>query len=164
MTASHSNVLNAAGLLLMLMVKFMVYEFTEKQFPGPSGCWKDREKGLSAFCPWKPQSPRPHMPRALQSLPVNNRAPGPQLPSSGPLPSWSKHRLEREEGRVRGYCPHWRSWEKGRAHLSPGGRRRLQEGGIQAALLETACVYEPRSGYHAPLQEPAMASLCRQHL
>lgn len=103
MTAPHSNVLNATGLLLTLMVKFMVYELTAKQFPGPPGCWKDWEKGLSASCPWRPQSPRPRMPRALQSLPVNSCALGTQLASSGPLPSWPKHRSEREEGGMRGY-------------------------------------------------------------
>ena len=99
MTASHSNVQNATGLLLTLMVKFMVYEFTEKQFPGPSGCWKDREKGLSAFCPWKLQSPRPRMPRALQSLPVKIAAPQdpsfpPQSPSlPGPSTGWRERRV-----------------------------------------------------------------------
>lgn len=64
MTASHSNVLNAAGLLLTLMVKFMVYEFTEKQFPA-SGCWKDREKWSLCFLPL--ETPVPQAPHAQSS-------------------------------------------------------------------------------------------------
>ena len=131
--------------------------------------WLLEGQGEGSLCILPLETPVPqalHAQSSTKPACKNSRAPGPQLPSSGPLPSWPKHRSERAEGGVRGYCPQWRSWEKGRAHLSPGGRQRLHEGGIQAALLEATCVREPRVHVlgTTPCQEPAMASPCRQHL